>query len=733
MDFRSVSDMYFKFLTLGVVSALTVFSEMPAMANTTYSECNIIAAKLNLETKLCNAQESINRASIQGINDSDSLRRLGVSLRKLGYLNSAKDILERSLEIQPKSIEIRLSLANLTQAQYRRSLALVDLSGKSVPNLEESDNALEFAKKGLSEYLEILKNNPNQAEAALNWINLWSNLKGSSELKILQIQNLSLAQSIIKQINIDLSQNNNDENLESRLILSESLFRVSSLDSSFLTKIKNNSSVLIAESYRLNNLKLISKSEGFSGRLYLLENQEDKAIKAFSRAYSGAESIRAYDLSYKWARELGKIYVKQQNLEKGIKFYTSSIDRIENVRDKIKSLSTDIQYGFRENIEPIYKEYLTLLSRNPQSNFNTIIKINEKLQVGELEDYLRCNNLRINSLLSLKPKESPDSTLYFIRLSNAYAILSRSKIGEFKHHFIDKAKTDALLTRINRYAQGESFLESTNSKIFRDVSSQLYDQLIRPIKDDLPKEGHLVLAIDSSLQSLPWALLYDGQKYLIETYSLSVALGAELQAPSTRQNIKVTGLIAGSSQFPNNPEFSSLPAVPQELNAVSSELKGKTLLDSKFTSKALLNNAANVDFLHLASHGQFSSNPENTFLLDWNGKFKLSQLQFLIKDREKPLDLLVLSACDTAKGDRRALLGLAGTAIQSGARSTIASLWLVNDASQVMLMQEFYTQLLKNKKTKGEALRLAQLKLLKSGQYSSPYYWSGIVLLGSWL
>lgn len=602
-----------------------------------------------------------------------------------------------------------------------------------MPNLDASDNAFKFAKNGLSQYQEILKDNPSRIEAALNWINLWSNLKGTTELKNLQIKNLNLAQSTIRKVNTDLSQRNTGIDIESRLILTEFLLRVVSLDNSFLTVIKDNTRTLIIDSYRFNNLKLISKAEGLSGHLYLREGRIDKAIESFSKAYSGAEAIRSYDLSYKWARELGKIYVKQEKLEKGIKYYSISIDRLENVRSRMKGLNTDIQYGFRENFEPIYKEYLALLFKNPQSNLKAIVGVNEKLQVGELEDYLRCNDLRINSLSSLNQNESPDSILYFVRLTNAYAILIRSNTGGLQYRFIDKAKTDALLIRIQRYAQGESFLDSIKSKNFRAASSQLYDQLIRPIKDDLPKAGHLVLAIDSQLQSLPWGLLYDGQKYLIETYSLSIALGADLQAPSSRQNAKVIGLIAGSSQFPNNPDFSPLPAVPLELDAVSSELKGKTLLDSKFTSETLFSNAANVDFLHLASHGQFSSNPDDTFLLAWGGKFKLSQLQSLIRDRNtKPLDLLVLSACDTAKGDRRALLGLAGTAIQSGARSTVASLWLVNDASQVMLMQEFYTQL-KNKKTKAEALRMAQIKLLTSEKYSSPYYWAGIVLLGSWL
>ena len=731
-----VSDMFFNFKLLAAASIISSFSVLrclPALANSSYSECSAAATQLNLGVQLCDGQAS-NQKALKGTRDAESLRRLGVSLRRLGFLNTSQEVLDRSYEIEPTSIETQLSKANLTQAKYRRALASVDTGAESILNQDALDDALKYAKNGLSEYSELLRENPKSIDAGLNWITLWSNLRGATDLKKLQLQNLTSAQSIIKQVNIELSQNQSETNIESKLLLSESLLRAISLNKDYLSLAKANIDKALFNSYKINNLKLVSKAEGLLGQVHLLEAQENKALDAFLRAYSSSESIRDYNQGYKWAREIGKIYANQGNTDKAVEFYSISIDRLENIRAKIASSSTEIQYSFRENIEPIYKEYLELLFKNPQPDLNKIALVNEKLQVGELENYLRCNNLQINSLLKLNSNDSPDAALYFVRLKNTYAILIRNKTGQIQYRFLDKSKIDSLLLRLKLYVQGDSFLENTKTAFFGDVSSQLYDQIIKPIKNDLPAGGHLVLAVDSNLQSVPWGLLYDGQKYLIETYSLSVALGAEFQAPSSRQSATVTGLIAGASQFPSNPEFSPLPNVPQELKSVSSELKGKTLLDSKFTSETLLSNAANFDILHLASHGQFSSNPEETFLLDWNGKFKLSELQSLVKDRDaSPLDLLVLSACDTAKGDRRALLGLAGTAVQSGARSTVASLWLVNDASQVMLIQEFYTQLLKNKNTKAESLRLAQLKLLKSDEFSSPYYWAGILLLGSWL
>jgi CHAT domain-containing protein len=92
----------------------------------------------------------------------------------------------------------------------------------------------------------------------------------------------------------------------------------------------------------------------------------------------------------------------------------------------------------------------------------------------------------------------------------------------------------------------------------------------------------------------------------------------------------------------------------------------------------------------------------------------------------------VLSACQTAAGDKRAALGLAGTAIRAGARSTIASLWQIDDESTAMFVGDFYKELRKGI-SKAQALRNAQLKILQHPNYKAPSYWSAYVLIGNWL
>ncbi len=163
------------------------------------------------------------------------------------------------------------------------------------------------------------------------------------------------------------------------------------------------------------------------------------------------------------------------------------------------------------------------------------------------------------------------------------------------------------------------------------------------------------------------------------------------------------------------------------------------LLDQDFTRPRLQRaiEAASFPIVHLATHGQFSSQADDTFLLTWDERINVKNLDQLLREGEgqerSPIELLILSACQTAAGDKRAVLGLAGVAVRSGARSTLATLWSVQDRSTADLMSQFYETLNQPGVSKAEALRQAQLSLLRSPQYQHPFYWAPFVLVGNWL
>lgn len=140
--------------------------------------------------------------------------------------------------------------------------------------------------------------------------------------------------------------------------------------------------------------------------------------------------------------------------------------------------------------------------------------------------------------------------------------------------------------------------------------------------------------------------------------------------------------------------------------------------------------------MHVASHGQFDSHVDKTFLLASGEKLTMDQLDALVGSfwpAEAPLELLTLSACQTAVGDDRAALGLAGVAIKAGARSALATLWHVNDRASSELVVEFYRQLQLPKMSRAAALQQAQLSLIREPRYAHPGYWAPFLMLNNWL
>ncbi|KAM3092596.1 CHAT domain-containing protein, partial [Phormidesmis sp. 146-12] len=294
-------------------------------------------------------------------------------------------------------------------------------------------------------------------------------------------------------------------------------------------------------------------------------------------------------------------------------------------------------------------------------------------------------------------------------------------------------ETDRILDQMRQSLIPTSFVEER-----LPIAQQVYNLLLRPIATPIAASGvtTLVFVPDGGLRNLPMAALHDGQHYLIEQYSIALAPGLQLLPPQPLERQQMTGLIGGLSEARQG--FAALPNVNYEVDRIQAALSTQVLLNQRFTNTSFQNqiDANPFSIVHLATHGQFSSNAEQTFLLTWDGRINATQLDQLLRSRNSqlsPIELLVLSACQTAEGDRRAALGMAGIAVRSGARSTLATLWAVSDRSTAALMVEFYQQLNKPNVTKAEALRQAQISLLQKRRSSHPYYWAPFILLGNWL
>ena len=320
-------------------------------------------------------------------------------------------------------------------------------------------------------------------------------------------------------------------------------------------------------------------------------------------------------------------------------------------------------------------------------------------------------------------------------------------------------------------------VEITNPQLlFADFyliqAQQLYKWIIKPFEANLQAEkiDTILFCLGKGLRTLPIAALHDGKQFLVEKYSLAIIPAFNL-IDSNYTPIQTARILAmGASEFQTK---NSLPAVPVELSTIvnknlsknispqnlSGGWPGELFLNQEFTLENLKNQLYSQSFniIHLATHAEFRpGKPENSYIQFWDTQLNLDEVKE-ISWNTPPAELLVLSACKTAVGDRDVELGFAGLALEAGVQSVLASLWYVNDIGTLALMSEFYEQL-KTTASKAEAIRKTQIKMIQGDvllrneklkfsrgeislpeslqglgeiNFSHPFYWSGFTLVSS--
>jgi CHAT domain-containing protein len=223
---------------------------------------------------------------------------------------------------------------------------------------------------------------------------------------------------------------------------------------------------------------------------------------------------------------------------------------------------------------------------------------------------------------------------------------------------------------------------------------------------------------------------------LIEQYAVAIVPGIELTDPRPLDRSRIEPLLSGLSQSVEG--FPPLERVPLELQSVKALYGGRILLDEGFRLDAAKDTlgAEQFNVVHIATHGEFAGEVDESFLLAYDGRLTMDRLAedvSLFRFRDTPLEPLTLSACETAQGDERAALGLSGIALKAGARSALATLWKVNDVAAAELVIDFYSELRNPEVSRAQALQRAQRKALGRVPYDHPGYWSPFLLIGSWL
>ncbi|WP_404783850.1 CHAT domain-containing protein [Altericista sp. CCNU0014] len=498
----------------------------------------------------------------------------------------------------------------------------------------------------------------------------------------------------------------------------------------------------IQQSAQLRDLRLESFAVGYLGRLYESKRQWQAAETTTLRAFDLAKQARSDESCYRWKWQLGRILRAQGKTKPALAFYRESVDILQGLRQNLVAIGSDLQYSFRDRVEPVYREYVDLLlqSRGGRPPALESLKLAqqaiESLRLAELSYFLRSSCLEDRRRPLTHQIRPGTALLYPIVLEDRIATLLSLPDGSLHltSHAVAAAKVETLVEEL-RVALEKPYTAPEG----KTLGLELYRWLVEPAEALLAQQQikTLVFVPDGVLRNIPLTTLYDGKRFTIERYAVAIAPSLQLVTPDLNPTGPSRSIVAGLSD--SRAGFAPLAFVPSELKAIVQTLPGNVLLNQQFTSQAIANavDESEATVLHFATHGQFSSNVDETFILAWDKPITLHELKDLIEKRQQPfrkaIDLLVLSACETAAGDKRAALGLAGVAVQAGARSTVATLWTVDDESSSLFMKYFYDALSQPGTTKAEALRQAQLRLLEDPDYRHPFHWAAYVLVGNWI
>ena len=490
-----------------------------------------------------------------------------------------------------------------------------------------------------------------------------------------------------------------------------------------------------AEAEAIGNLGTLYEQQS---RLYEQQSRLDEAQDLTEKALVIAQEIQAPDLAYQWQWQLGRILKLKQDKKNAIAAYSQSVQTLKSIRSDLVAISSDIQFGFRKSVEPVYRELVALLlePNASQENLKQARDVIESLQLAELDNFFRdaCLDAKPVNIDEIDPNAA---ILYTIILPDRLEVIVTLPGQPLRQITTNLPKTEIE----QQIASVKINITSLWRSVRKENLQTIHDWLIGPIETELANSNILTLVFipDGALRNIPMSVLYDGENYLTEKYSIAVAPSLQLIDPKALVKQKFSALTAGLTEArPHRPDLGPLPQVKVELENIKAQVPSLILLNESFTESNFntVVNTSSYEVLHLATHGEFSSVAEETFLLTWDDVINLNELNSLISADQKqknPIELLILSACRTAVGDSRAALGLAGVAVRGGARSTIASLWYVDDLGTAELMTRFYQKLATGKATKAEALGQAQLELLQTQEFSHPFYWSAFILLGNWL
>ena len=492
----------------------------------------------------------------------------------------------------------------------------------------------------------------------------------------------------------------------------------------------------------LHNATLSSLAQGGLAHLYERDNRLDEASTLTDRAAFAAQQASAPELSFRWDWQRARLARRRGQTEAALVSYRRAVAELQSVRQDIPVEYRDGRSSYRTTFGPVYLEYSDLLLRRASSDparATPLIReardTIEQLKETELQDYFRdsCVTSFIAKRRPIETIAPGTAVIYPIALPDRLELLV--SFGDEQRQFTAPIPETSLRDQVQRFRE---LLEKRTTNEYLVPARQLYDQILRPVEPVLAAHhiDTLVIVPDYTLRTVPFAALYDGSGFLMDRYATAIAPSLHLTDPRPLKTAPGTALVLGVSKSVQG--YVELPNVEREVAAVHDIEGGQELLNDSFSRARFEAELRRVPYniVHIASHGQFGSDPSQTFVLAFDGQLTMDDLERAIKfgeRRDSALELLILSACETASGDDRAALGLAGVALKAGARSALATLWYVSDEAAGELVVNFYRGVQSGKLSKAHALQEAQRMLAADPRYAHPAYWAPFLLIGNWL
>ena len=674
------------------------------------------------------------------------LLSLGNMMRLQGEIERSQALLEESLAIAqqlPNAADlsqIYLGLANTHRARHARQLPLA----------ENENTHLQAALDDYEQAASLAPSSLLQLRAQLNLLSLLVDSAQTDTIAAL----ITILADALPQLPASRPA------VYAQINFAQSLMALSQTSSQI--KAEAILDIAVQQARDLKDSRAYSYALGTLGTWHEQQQHWQQALTLTRSALDIAQSLGAADVTYQWQWQMGRLLQQTERVEDAIAPYTAAVETLSTLRSDLLTLNPDVQFEFRASVEPVYRQLVDLLLREQTTDPARLAQareVIEALQLAQLDNFFRdaCASPTAVNIDNLDPQAA---VLYPIVLKDRLEIILKlpgaAELRHYTQQNVSAGQVDqtvkTLLTQMQRRSNSPQTSQAT--------AQQLYTWLIKPLETDLEAAVDraqspiktLTFVLDGSLRNMPMAALYDGKRYLVERYAIATPPSLNLLEPKPLPRQALHVLLAGAEDAPSfrAANLSPLNNVLQELEGIQQTLPNSRRLENEIFLKDTLSEQINktpFNVVHLATHGQFSANPDETFILDWRSRIPakdIDDLLFLIDPQravENPIELLILSACETAAGDDRAALGLAGLAIRAGARSTVATLWNINDASTADFMVRFYQQLQRPDLNRAEALRNTQIAFLQNAEgtdysgtdYRRPYHWAAFILVGNWL